>query len=85
MKLLDYMRDRNIDDEAMAEIIGDCSSYAVKKWKYGERSPNANRIIRIEEVTNGLVGLHDWSRSEGRVIASDFPSADPPRKPARAA
>ncbi len=61
MKLLDYMRAENLGDEAMACRIGGCSAHAVRKWKYGERSPGADRIIRIEEVTGGKVGLHDWS------------------------
>ena len=61
MKLLDYMRVEDLDDEAMAGRIGGCSAHAVKKWKYGERSPDPDRIIRIEEVTGGKVGLRDWS------------------------
>jgi DNA-binding transcriptional regulator YdaS (Cro superfamily) len=61
MKLLDYMRAENLDDQAMAGRIGGCSAHAVKKWKYGERSPDPDRIIRIEEVTGGKVSLRDWS------------------------
>lgn len=68
MKLLDYMSTNDLTDEAMAERIGDCSASAVKKWKYGERSPDADRIIRIEEVTDGAVGLKDWA-------AENFPPA----------
>ena len=60
MKLIDYMRERNIDDEAMAAMIGHCSVFAVRKWKYGEREPDASRMLRIRTVTDGVVDLSDW-------------------------
>lgn len=59
MKLLEWMRRKAIDDETFAERVGGCTSHAVKKWKYGERQPPADKIIRIEEVTGGKVTLRD--------------------------
>lgn len=66
MKLLDYMRREGLDDAAMAARINEglpveahCTGYAVKKWKYGERQAPADKIMRIEEVTNGEVTLRD--------------------------
>lgn len=64
------MRDENLDDEAMAARLNDgqpeeaqCSASAVKKWKYRERTPDPDRIIRIREVTGGRVDLGDWATS----------------------
>ena len=64
MKLIDYMRREKLDDEAMARLIGKCTGHAVKKWKYGERVPDAMRILRIEQVTHGRVRLRDWSAAQ---------------------
>ena len=77
MKLLDWLRAEKIDDRTLAERLGGCSSYAVKKWKYGERMPGAARIIQLEEITGGHVTLRDW-------VA---PAAAPPaeQEPERAA
>lgn len=61
MKLLDYMRRENIDDEALAAQVGSVTAYAVKKWKYGERVPDALTIVRLEEITGGEVTLRDWA------------------------
>ena len=59
MKLIDWMRERGIDDEAFAEMIGDCTPHAVKKWKYGERQPPTDRAVQIERVTRGKVTVQD--------------------------
>ena len=73
MQLLDYMRRENLDDAAMAARINaarinagvpaerHCTLSAVKKWKYRERSPDADRIIDIQRATNDEVGLQDWA------------------------
>ena len=60
MKLLDWMRDQKMDDGALAKLVGDCSHHAVKKWKYGERMPPADVIVRIEEITRKKVTLRDF-------------------------
>lgn len=61
MRLLDYMREEGLDDEAFAGRLGECGPYAVKKWKYGEREPDASTIVRIERATSGRVRLADWA------------------------
>lgn len=61
MRLLDFMRDRALTDDAMAARIGDCSGHAVKKWKYGEREPDASTMLRITAVTKGAVTVADWA------------------------
>lgn len=61
MKLAEYMKTHDLDDEAMAKLIGDVSASAVKKWRYGERDrPRAETMLRIQEVTAGQVALSDW-------------------------
>lgn len=77
MRLLAWMRENEVDDDAMAARIGDCSGFAVKKWKYAEREPDASTIVRIEAVTEGKVALADWaaqaaerSEKDGRRAAA---------------
>lgn len=53
------MREHDVNDETFAELVGDCTAHAVKKWKYGERQPPGDKIIRIEDVTRGDVTLRD--------------------------
>lgn len=60
MKLLDYMKQHGISDEALAERIGSVTSRAVKKWKYRETSPRIAELVRLEEVTGGLVCARDF-------------------------
>jgi hypothetical protein len=60
MKLDDFMKWRNLDDAAMAQLIGDCTEHAVKKWRYRERIPRSAQMLRIAAAT------------ENQVTASDF-------------
>jgi hypothetical protein len=60
MKLDEYLRTNNLDDEAFAAIMGDHSAHAVKKWRYGERTPRADAMRKIQEVTGGQVGPADF-------------------------
>lgn len=60
MQLSTYMKERGIDDDAMASLIGDCSASAVRKWKYGERVPRPNHLRRIVEATEGAVTANDF-------------------------
>lgn len=59
MKLIDYLKLSNLDDEAFASSIG-CSASAVRKWKYGERIPRRHALKRIERATNGAVTVADF-------------------------
>ena len=69
MLLKDYMRQSNLDDAAMAAAIGDCTSGAVKKWKYGERIPRPGPTERIRALTNGLVTAEDHNEAFRRRVA----------------
>ncbi|MCJ2051693.1 hypothetical protein [Methylobacterium sp. J-070] len=62
MRLIDYMRSENLDDIAMAKRVGRITAHGIRKLKYGERGPSIEVAIRIEEVTQGSVGLRDWVR-----------------------
>lgn len=79
MRLLDYLRDEKLTDDVFAEILGDCSGHAVKKWKYGEREPDAGTIVRIEAASGGKVALTDWaeqaeSRRSKRMLGDVAPT-----------
>lgn len=63
MRLIDYMRSENLDDAAMAALVGGITEHGIRKLKYGERGPSIEVAIRIGEATAGQVGLNDWSRS----------------------
>jgi hypothetical protein len=74
MRLIDYMRAEQLDDVQFAELYNDglpkhrrCTEYAVKKWKYGERTPGADTIIRIETITHSNVRLRDWASDRAEV------------------
>jgi len=60
MKLGSYMSERDLGDAAMAAQIGGCSASAVRKWRYGHRVPRAPVIIRIRQITGGLVTANDF-------------------------
>ncbi len=55
MKLLDYMRDHSLSDEAMASLVGGITSHGIRKLKYGERNASLGVATRIETVTKGKV------------------------------
>jgi hypothetical protein len=60
-KLLAWMQDNSVTDDALAlRIGGDCTVSAVKKWKYGERVPTPERIALLEDITARSVTLRDW-------------------------
>jgi DNA-binding transcriptional regulator YdaS (Cro superfamily) len=67
MRFIDYLRETGLTEADFASALNDrvpaarpCTASAVKKWKYGERTPPAERIAQIEEVTEGKVSLRDW-------------------------
>jgi DNA-binding XRE family transcriptional regulator len=59
MKLIQYMRAKNLDDAAMAALVGDISEHGIKKIKYGERNPSLSLAVRIEAATKGEVRTSD--------------------------
>ena len=66
------MRSQNLDDAAMAERVGGITGHGIRKLKYGERGPSIETAIRIEAVTDGQVGLRDWSKDGSESpVASD--------------
>lgn len=67
MRLLDWMRRENMDDEALASRIGDVTVHAVKKWKYGERTPDLKNILKIEKITRGDVAIRDWANARAEA------------------
>jgi hypothetical protein len=70
MKLIDWMRDKSLDDDTMASLIGGVSGHAVKKWKYGERMPRRNELHRISEITGGEVTANDFIENHSAAGAA---------------
>jgi transcriptional regulator with XRE-family HTH domain len=66
MKLAEFMRRKGLSDQDMSALIGAVSESAVRKWKYGERTPRSEVLIRIREATGGEVSADDFlpSREE---------------------
>lgn len=69
MRLIEYMEREGLDDRTFAARFNAnmpkrmrCGVHAVKKWKYGERRPDPDGILRIEVITSGEVTLRDWVR-----------------------
>ena len=60
MNLSSYMKMHNLDDDALAARIGDCSASAVRKWKYGHRVPRPDQMARIIAATAGEVTPNDF-------------------------
>lgn len=60
MKLIDWMRSKGFDDFAVAQMHGDCTAFAVKKWKYGERTPRNAQMRRLSEISEGSVTANDF-------------------------
>ena len=44
----------------MAALIGEVSEGAVKKWRYGERTPRPHQMARITAATDGQVTANDF-------------------------
>ena len=65
MRLLEFMKQRGLSDEQMAEMIGpDATPRSVRKWKYGETMPRIPALLRIEIVSEGLVTGKDFVEPE---------------------
>jgi hypothetical protein len=63
MKLIDYMRQHNLDPVAMAARVSGIGEHGIRKLMYGERKPSIEVAAEIEAVTHGQVGLRDWIAS----------------------
>ena len=75
MKLSEYMKQNCLDDAAMAARIGGCSEGAVRKWKYGERTPRPEQLARIAEATDGKVMPNDFMLQSKAASARQSRSA----------
>lgn len=55
MRLIEYMKLRELSDDAMAALVGGITAHGIRKIKYGERSASLEIALRIEAVTEGAV------------------------------
>lgn len=71
MKLAAYMEAQGLDDAAMAARIGpDVSSWAVRKWRYGQRIPRLGMQRRILDATAGAVTPQDHFDAAAPALAA---------------
>ncbi|WP_424363579.1 hypothetical protein [Methylocystis parvus] len=75
MKLLDYLKEKQISDASFgAQFDPPVSEGAVRKWKYGERTPRLSELVRIEDLTGGVVAARDFLPVEEQSARSPFPA-----------
>jgi transcriptional regulator with XRE-family HTH domain len=84
MKLLDYLKENSLSDaDFAARLGGGLSESAVRKWKYGERTPRLRDLVRIEEATGGAVTPSDFlPESEPQSTAASPQSVPFPQEAA---
>jgi len=59
MNLRSFLSASHLTDGQFAERVG-ASEAAVRKWKYGERTPRPEVMVRIRTATNGAVTADDF-------------------------
>jgi len=59
MRLEIYLKDRGVTRENFARSLG-VSRQAVDHWIRGYRFPRPEHVMKIEQVTEGLVCAADW-------------------------
>ncbi len=69
MKLSEFKKQNDMTDDALAALIGDCSTSALRKWFSGERIPRKDQMERIAEVTGGLVLPNDFYDVSGPSLS----------------
>lgn len=70
MKLTQYMNEKSITPERLAELVGNVSASGVRKWMYDERVPRPEQMRRIAEVTKGQVKPNDFILASPSKAAS---------------
>lgn len=60
MRLADFKKNRNLTDDGLAALIGDCTVSALRKWLAGDRIPRKDQMERIAVVTDGQVMPNDF-------------------------
>jgi DNA-binding transcriptional regulator YdaS (Cro superfamily) len=72
MKLIDYLRAKNLTDDAFAALVGR-SKWAVRKWMYSQRTPRPAEMLAISQATRGAVTADDF-------MPQPAPSSEPVEK-----
>lgn len=65
MKLIDYLRTKEIPDHEFAATVGR-SKWAVRKWMYGQRVPRPAEMTSIAKATEGQVTANDFMEAAAR-------------------
>jgi len=61
MTLKQYLSDNDISLTQFGYSVG-VSEHAVRKWVYGQRRPDLEMMLQIEQCTEGNVAVADWAR-----------------------
>lgn len=61
MTLKQYIADNGISLTQFGCSLG-VSEHAVRKWIYGQRRPDLEMMLKIQESTAGTVAVADWAR-----------------------
>jgi len=59
MTLKEYIKLHSLTPGAMADLLN-CSEGAVRKWCSGERTPRADQMRTISDITGGAVSPNDF-------------------------
>lgn len=63
MTLREYALHRDLSKEALAAWLAEhvgVSRAGARKWVYGERTPRPQQMLRVMELTGGLVTANDF-------------------------
>jgi transcriptional regulator with XRE-family HTH domain len=70
MDLREYVFRLRMTDAEMAEMIG-VSRSGYGKWKRGQRHPTPRFMVRIRDVTHGVVGPDDFLPPPKKRVAAE--------------
>ena len=65
MTLKEYIEAGLGDIAQIGQALG-MSEHGVRKWVYGQREPDLDMAVRIEDLTGGKVTVADLSKSSAR-------------------
>jgi transcriptional regulator with XRE-family HTH domain len=69
MKLAKFMQMKNLDDAGLAKLL-DKDRVTVNRYRRGKKIPSASTIVRIAEISGGLVTANDLLGIRSRAGAS---------------
>jgi len=71
MTLDEYLRTMKLTSAQFAETAGIPSKQTVHNYRHGLRFPTAANLVRIREITQGLVTADDFANERARRSAAE--------------